>query len=71
MALKRLALPLVPLLFLLGILAYGLTRDPREIPSPLLRKEAPDFSLNLFDGGKLSLRELRGKVVVINFWASW
>lgn len=32
---------------------------------------APDFTLALFDGGELSLSELRGKVVVVNIWASW
>ena len=32
---------------------------------------APNFSLNLFDGGNFSLAGQRGKVVVLNFWASW
>ena len=32
---------------------------------------APDFSLSLFDGGQLTLSELQGQVVVVNFWASW
>ena len=32
---------------------------------------APDFSLSTFDGGTLALADLRGQVVVINFWASW
>ena len=34
--------------------------------------DAPDFSLPVFDGdGELSMRSLRGKAVVVNFWASW
>ncbi|MCM1151100.1 MAG: TlpA family protein disulfide reductase [Alistipes sp.] len=33
--------------------------------------EAPDFTVELFDGGKLTLSELRGKVVLLNFWATW
>jgi cytochrome c biogenesis protein CcmG/thiol:disulfide interchange protein DsbE len=32
---------------------------------------APDFTLSLFDGGQLTLAELQGQVVVVNFWASW
>src|SRR5512143_2426886 len=32
---------------------------------------APDFTLTGFDGRKVTLSELRGKVVIINFWASW
>jgi cytochrome c biogenesis protein CcmG/thiol:disulfide interchange protein DsbE len=32
---------------------------------------APDFSVSLFDGGQVTLSQLRGQVVVINFWASW
>jgi cytochrome c-type biogenesis protein CcmF len=32
---------------------------------------APQFTLQLFDGGELSLKDLQGEVVVVNFWASW
>jgi cytochrome c biogenesis protein CcmG/thiol:disulfide interchange protein DsbE len=39
--------------------------------APLREGPAPDFTLELFDGGQLSLNELRGQVVVLNFWASW
>ena len=34
-------------------------------------RPAPDFELETFDGGTLRLSELEGKVVVLNFWASW
>ncbi len=33
--------------------------------------EAPDFTLKSLDGNNLRLEEFRGKVVLINFWASW
>lgn len=35
------------------------------------QREAPGFSLTLFNGEKLNLSELKGKPVVLNFWASW
>lgn len=67
---KRVLIPIsvVPLLLLL---AYGFWTDPRYVPSPLIAKSAPAFTLTLFDGGQLDLEGLRGKVVVVNFWASW
>ncbi len=34
-------------------------------------QEAPSFTLQLFDGKTLSLSELKGKSVILNFWASW
>lgn len=56
---------------LLAVLAFGLTLDPRAIPSPLVEKEAPDFSMTTFSGEPFRLAEHRGRVVVLNFWASW
>ena len=56
---------------ILLVLIFGLHRDPRVIPSPLVGGQAPEFSLPLFDGGTLATPVLRGRVVVINFWASW
>jgi cytochrome c biogenesis protein CcmG, thiol:disulfide interchange protein DsbE len=67
----RWAIPaaVVPVLLLL---AYGFKTDPRgEIPSPLLGKPAAAFTLTTFTGTPVSLEGLRGKVVVLNFWASW
>jgi cytochrome c biogenesis protein CcmG/thiol:disulfide interchange protein DsbE len=55
----------------LALLAWGLTRNPKLIPTPLIGKEAPLFTLELFDGGTFRLEEQRGKVVVLNVWASW
>ena len=66
----RWAIPLavVPVLVLL---AYGFRTDPRAIPSPLVGKPAAPFTLTAFDGKPISLESLRGRVVVVNFWASW
>jgi len=68
--LLRWAIPLaaLPVLLLLG---YGFRTNPREIPSPLIGKPAAPFTLATFDGGQVSLEALRGRVVVVNFWASW
>jgi cytochrome c biogenesis protein CcmG/thiol:disulfide interchange protein DsbE len=38
---------------------------------PLVGQTAPDFTLTLLDGTRFSLSNIRGQVVVINFWASW
>ncbi len=37
----------------------------------MIGAEAPDFSMNTVEGKALSLKELRGKVVLVDFWASW
>ena len=59
------------IVFFVWLLAYGFTRDARYIQSPLIGRQAPDFTLTLFDGGTLNLKDLRGKAVLVNFWASW
>jgi cytochrome c biogenesis protein CcmG/thiol:disulfide interchange protein DsbE len=62
---------LISVLPVLVLLAYGLTRNPHSIPSPLVGRQAADFTLPLFDGGRFSLAEQRGKIVVMNVWSSW
>ncbi len=71
MAWRRLALVFGIGAPLVAVLAFGFTRDPREIPSPLIGRPAPPFAVRLTDGRELSLADLRGKVVFLNFWASW
>ena len=67
---------LAPLALFLAVgvlLAIGLTRDPREIPSPLLGKPVPEFGLPAVMGRSLGLEtgDLRDKVSVVNVFASW
>lgn len=54
-----------------GLLAFGFTRNPRALPSPLIGRPAPSFTLPQFAGGVLDTATLRGRVLALNFWASW
>lgn len=56
---------------ILALLAFGFTRDARYITSPLIAKPATPFTITLYDGRKVTLEDLRGKAVFVNFWASW
>src|SRR3990172_4238253 len=44
---------------------------PPAVASPREGFSAPDFTLDLLGGGQITLSELRGKVVMVNLWASW
>jgi len=65
--------PLAIFFVLAGFLAYGLTLNPREVPSPLVGKPAPDFSLPRLDkpDERFGLADMRGQVFLLNVWASW
>jgi cytochrome c biogenesis protein CcmG/thiol:disulfide interchange protein DsbE len=56
---------------LLALLAYGFRLNPRDIKSPLVGRPAAGFALTSFEGAPMTLAALHGKVVVLNFWASW
>jgi len=70
---KKFLLPLALFVVLVGFLAVGLNRNPREVPSPLVGKPAPAFRLTqLAEPGKeFSPADMQGKVWVLNVWASW
>ncbi len=72
MKLKHL-IPLVIFLVIAGFLAYGLSLDPRKVPSPLIGKPAPQFELpSLLEPGKtVSTQDYRGQVWLLNVWATW
>lgn len=53
---------------LLALLGWGLARAQE---GPKGSGRAPDFTLETFDGEPITLSDLKGQVVVINFWASW
>lgn len=68
---RRLALIAFIIGPILALLAFGFTRDARYITSPLIAKPATPFTITLYDGRKVTLDDLRGKAVFVNFWASW
>jgi len=70
---KRVLIPLAVFLVLVGFLAVGLKRDPREVPSPLVGKNAPPFDLPLLSepDKRFSPADMKGKVWLLNVWASW
>lgn len=78
---KRATMAVAVAVPIIGILGFGLTRDPKAIDSPLPGKAAPPFALEVFAAGEgptalavgdtVRLANHDGEVVVLNFWASW
>ncbi len=68
---------LTALIALLGLAALVWGRVPGERtltalpPAPAIGHPAPDFTLPTLAGGQVTLSDLRGQPVVLNFWASW
>lgn len=67
---------------LLALFTFGMTTDPRTVPTPLAGGEAPDFALEIMplegepgsseeEPVRVRLSDHIGDIVVVNFWASW
>ena len=69
----RFLAPLLIFVVVAVFLALGLKLDPREVPSPLIDKPAPEFELPrlLQMEGAVGTAEMRGEVWLLNVWASW
>lgn len=66
-------LPLALFFVIAAFLGIGLTRNPREVPSPLIGRAVPEFQLPPVQGRALGLssRDLKGQVQIVNVFASW
>lgn len=69
----RFLLPLGAFLALVVVLAIGLTKDPRRLPSPYIGKPAPEFELpSLTQPDKtVGSASYAGQVALLNVWATW
>lgn len=70
---NRFLWPLIGFVVLVVLLAVGLTLNPRDVPSPLVGKPAPTFALPRLGAldRTFSPDEMKGKVWLLNVWASW
>jgi cytochrome c biogenesis protein CcmG, thiol:disulfide interchange protein DsbE len=71
---RRILIGLIIVVFLavgLTVLAGSPRPDAPPAPSVRIGTVAPDFTLQVYAGESVTLSQLRGKVVVINFWATW
>ncbi len=70
---KKFVIPLIVFVALGVLLWFGLSLDPKKIPSPLVGKPLPAFSLSTLHEPKKTItpESLRGRVYLLNVWASW
>ena len=70
---NRFLWPLIGFVVLVALLAVGLNLNPREVPSPLVGKPAPLFSLQRVNAPEqtFSPKDMLGKVWLLNVWSSW
>jgi len=59
------------LVLLVGLLAYGLTSNPKHIPSPLIGKAFPTLHGKDLNGNPVTLGLVDNKPTIVNVWASW
>ena len=70
---NRFLWPLVGFVVLVALLAVGLNLNPRDVPSPLIGKPAPMFTLARLNAPQESFspKDMLGKVWLLNVWSTW
>ena len=70
---SRFIVPVVAVLVLIPFLMIGLTKDPTQLPSPFIGKQAPTFDLPSVTvaEGRLADTDYAGQMVLVNIWATW
>jgi len=72
---KKVFIPILVLAICLGIYAplqaQSLDNLKKELASKMISQKAPEFSLKNLEGKNVKLSDLKGKVVVVDFWATW
>ncbi len=70
---KKFFIPLIAFAALIGLMLFGLSNDPKLIPSPFIGQPAPQFTLpRLYKPEQtISTEDMKGKVWILNLWASW
>jgi cytochrome c biogenesis protein CcmG/thiol:disulfide interchange protein DsbE len=69
----RFAIPIVVFLLLVVVFSFGLFNDPRELPSPFLGEQAPEFEVaSLTEPDRIvGSADYAGKMALVNVWATW
>jgi thiol-disulfide isomerase/thioredoxin len=65
------ALIIFPVLFLLSVIAIQCTRPASETGQDMVGRNAPEFNLPDLAGHEVSLEQYKGKIVILDFWATW
>ena len=70
---NRFLWPLIGFVVLVALLAVGLNLNPRDVPSPLVGKPAPMFTLARLNAPQESFspKDMLGKVWLLNVWSTW
>jgi peroxiredoxin len=68
---RRLIIRSVILIILFSLVGYALFKNLNQDKGPQLNDSAPNFELENLKGERVQLKDLRGKVVLVNFWGTW